>query len=285
MNKDFTKIDISCFAEMFRDMDIALYGAGHIGGLVYDALTKNGQNVTAFLDRHGSRERRYCSKMVYNLDDIGLPKSSIPNTLVLLSLEVHETELIAIANQLRAVGFRHILHYSNKCSIGSLNLQKIYIGKSTIINQTAIVDLRYGGEIEIGENCKIDHGAMLLSHGGRIKIGNFCSINPYCIVYGHGGLTIGNKVMIATHTVIIPSNHNYADRDTFIYNQGETSKGIIIEDDVWIGAGCKILDGITIKQGSVIAAGAVVSRSTEQYGVYAGIPAKKIKERSGRLYE
>lgn len=85
--------------EIFHDRDIILYGAGRIGGLVYDALIGNGQIVTAFLDRRGSPEMRYRSKPVYNSDDIGLPKESIQNAIVILSFDTHqEAYLTAVAN-------------------------------------------------------------------------------------------------------------------------------------------------------------------------------------------
>ena len=83
---------------------------------------------------------------------------------------------------------------------------------------------------------------MLLTYGGDISIGNFCSINPFSVIYGHGGVKIGDGVRIATHCVIIPANHNFEAIDQFIFQQGETRKGIIIEDDVWLGAGARILD-------------------------------------------
>lgn len=94
-----------------------------------------------------------------------------------------------------------------------------------------------------------------------------------------GGVKIGNGVRIAAHCVIVPSNHIYSDPNEYIYKQGMSCKGITIEDDVWIGAGVKVLDGITIAKGCVIGANAVVSKSTEPYGIYVGVPAKKIKSR------
>lgn len=115
--------------------------------------------------------------------------------------------------------------------------------------------------------------------GGDIIIGDNCTINPYTIVYGQGGTKIGNGVRIAAHSVIVPSNHIFDDPNEFIYKQGLSKKGIVIEDDVWIGAGVKILDGVTISKGSVIGANSIVTRSTEQNGVYVGIPAKLIKKR------
>jgi acetyltransferase-like isoleucine patch superfamily enzyme len=119
-----------------------------------------------------------------------------------------------------------------------------------------------------------------MTYGGIIEIGSNCSINPYTIIYGHGlGTKIGNNVLIAGHCMIIPANHNFSHTDVPINKQGINSKGIIIEDDVWIGSGCQILDGITIGKGAVIAAGAVVNKSVEPYNIVGGVPAKIIGKR------
>jgi acetyltransferase-like isoleucine patch superfamily enzyme len=155
----------------------------------------------------------------------------------------------------------------------------IKIGKNNKISLFASIKKVYGGSIIIGNLCEIHKGAIIHSYGGTIRIGDNCSINPYCILYGHGNLTIGNGVRIAAQTVIIPSNHNYSNVDRYIYQQGETSLGVKIEDDVWIGSGVKILDGVCIATGCIIGAGAVVTKSTKPYGIYVGLPAKFIKKR------
>lgn len=112
-----------------------------------------------------------------------------------------------------------------------------------------------------------------------LSIGDNSTINPCAIIYGQGGTIIGNGVRIAAHTVIVPSNHIYSDSNKYIYTQGLSKKGIKIEDDVWLGAGVKILDGVTIAKGCVIGANAVVTKDTEPLGIYVGVPAKKIKNR------
>ena len=96
-------------------------------------------------------------------------------------------------------------------------------------------------------------------------------------MYGIGNLTIGNGVRIATHTVIIPANHNFQRLDTPIYRQGITKKGILINDEVWIGANVSILDGVTIGEHTVIAAGSVVTKSIPDRVVGAGVPCKVVK--------
>lgn len=99
---------------------------------------------------------------------------------------------------------------------------------------------------------------MLIPYGGVISIGDDFSLNPYSVLYGHGGLSIGNSVRIAAGCVIIPANHVFSDPGTAIRAQGLTKLGIVIEDDVWVGANVTILDGAHISRGCVIAAGSVV---------------------------
>jgi acetyltransferase-like isoleucine patch superfamily enzyme len=120
---------------------------------------------------------------------------------------------------------------------------------------------------------------MIMSYGGDIEIGNDCSINPFRVLYGHGGLKVGNSVRIASHTVIVPGNHTFENLNIPIRCQPETRLGIIIEDDVWIGAGCKILDGVRIGRGCVIGAGSVVTSNLEEYSIAVGVPARVIRNR------
>lgn len=140
------------------------------------------------------------------------------------------------------------------------------------------------GSISIGRATKIEHGAILDANKGHIRLGERCSVNPYTILYGAtGGLVIGNDVRIATHVVIIPENHAFDRLDIPIRKQGCKSTGIVIEDNVWIGAHCTILDGARIASGCVIAAGSVVRGHTEPNGVYAGVPARLVKSRSSEI--
>lgn len=154
----------------------------------------------------------------------------------------------------------------------------IIIGENLKLGKNVRMKLNFGGSIEIGNNCEIEDGVILETYGGRIKIGDNTFIGPYSVLYGHGGLIIGKRVLIAAHSIVIPANHLIW-RNQTIYEQGETRKGIKIEDDVWLGAGVKVLDGVEIGKGCVIAAGAVVNKSTLDYCIYAGVPIKKIGER------
>jgi acetyltransferase-like isoleucine patch superfamily enzyme len=114
-----------------------------------------------------------------------------------------------------------------------------------------------------------------------IVIGEYCYINSGCVFYSGHGINIGNNVLIGPNCNIVPSNHKFDEKDQIIRLQGHmlSKGGVIIEDDVWLGAAVTVLDGAHIRKGCVIAANSVVIGETEEYSVYGGVPAKKIKDR------
>src|SRR5690606_23721319 len=137
-----------------------------------------------------------------------------------------------------------------------------------------------GGKIKLGKKTHLMPYSILKAMNGDISFGEYCTVNPFCVIYGmSGGLEIGNAVRIATQTVIIPANHIFDDPDKDIRLQGIESNGIKIEDDVWLGAGVRVLDGVTIKKGSVVAAGSVVTKDISEFSVVGGVPARVIKKR------
>lgn len=135
------------------------------------------------------------------------------------------------------------------------------------------------GRIFIDDGTKIKDYATLITYNGSIKVGKNCTINPFTIVYGQGGVIIGNNVLIAAHTVLVSASHRFDSVNVPIKNQGIEMKGIVIEDDVWIGSGVKILDGVIIGRGAIIGAGSVVNKPVESFCIYGGVPAKLIGRR------
>jgi acetyltransferase-like isoleucine patch superfamily enzyme len=135
------------------------------------------------------------------------------------------------------------------------------------------------GNITLGDQAYIHDGVLLDAAGGHIALGHRVAINPYCALSGAGGLTIGNDTGVATLTVIIASNHGIDNLEMPMMQQPLKCVGITIKENVWIGANCVILDGVTIGPGAVVAAGAVVSRNVEEEDIVAGVPARVIKNR------
>jgi acetyltransferase-like isoleucine patch superfamily enzyme len=133
--------------------------------------------------------------------------------------------------------------------------------------------------IDIGANSYLCSSCVIKAFNGWIKMGHDCTVNEFAVLHGDGGLEIGNDVRIAAQVRIIAMNHIYDDPEVPIRLQGIRANGIKIEDDVWLGIGTTVLDGVTIGKGSVIGAGAVVTKDIPPYSIAVGVPAKVIKKR------
>jgi acetyltransferase-like isoleucine patch superfamily enzyme len=114
----------------------------------------------------------------------------------------------------------------------------------------------------------------------NVSIGNHVLINTGCYFESMAPIVIGNNVLIGYGTTFLTTNHNFKNSKLRINEQGIISKQITIQDDVWIGARAIILSGITVGKGSVVAAGAVVTKNVEPFSVVAGVPARLISKRN-----
>ena len=137
------------------------------------------------------------------------------------------------------------------------------------------------GTITIGDRVSLRSGVVIDAQSGTIEIGRNVSLNDYTVLLGQGGIRIGDDVRIAAHVVMASFEHGYDDVEVPIRRQANVKKPIVVEDDVWIGAGVKILGGTHIARGCVIGANSVVKGRTVPYGVYAGAPARLVKMRGG----
>lgn len=126
-----------------------------------------------------------------------------------------------------------------------------------------------GKNINIGRKTSIHKNTVIGNNSG---IGRGCVIN--------NGVTIGNDVMIGPDVIVYTQNHNISRTDIPLAKQGfAEQEPVVIEDDVWIGARVCILPGVTIGEGSVIGACAVVAKSIPPYSVAVGNPARIVKNR------
>jgi acetyltransferase-like isoleucine patch superfamily enzyme len=199
--------------------------------------------------------------------------------------------LVSWIPSLLGIGFRALLY---KLILNADGL--VFIQTGVILKQPRNITLHNGvyldhrvylhgcpHGIEIEEGTRIMHNAEIHVFNfrnlpnARIKIGKNCVIGPYNVIMGHGGTVIGNHVILAPRVSILPVNHNYDDRAHPVRDQGITATGIIIEDDVWVGAHAIILDGVRIGRGSVVGAGSVVTRDVPAYSLVAGTPAKVVR--------
>ena len=162
--------------------------------------------------------------------------------------------------------------------------------------------------VQFGERCKIEEGVYLQAismsqmvfgddvticagtmirpsgHwggnlGSGMVMGNRSSIGAYSYIGCSGNLQIGDNVMIGARLTIIAENHNFSDLTRPMCEQGINNRGVKIGSDVWIGACVTILDGVTIGDHSIVAAGAVVTRDVQPFAIVAGVPARQIRSR------
>jgi acetyltransferase-like isoleucine patch superfamily enzyme len=147
-----------------------------------------------------------------------------------------------------------------------------------------IEDSTRGTRIVVGEGAVIDAFVKIKPVGGTadIIIGPGSFINSGCVLYSGNGIRIGANVLIAANCTLAPTNHEYRDRARLIREQGfKPSKGgIVIEDDVWIGANSVLLDGAVVRRGCVVGAGSIVRNELPEYSISAGVPARTVAWRS-----
>ena len=156
---------------------------------------------------------------------------------------------------------------------------RIRLGDHAVLERHArLVANGAKARIDIGDASVVFAYALLKTDGGAIHIGRFCSVHDYAVIYGYGGVHIGEDVHIASHAVLVASDHDYALLGTDRFSREMKGEGIRIEESVWIGVNAVILDGVRIGTGSVIGAGAVVSRDIPPHSLALGVPARVVKQ-------
>ncbi|MBN2501173.1 MAG: acyltransferase [Anaerolineales bacterium] len=191
---------------------------------------------------------------------------------------------------LRGIFYRVILKMDGMAAIESrVRLRfanHIRLGHGVYLDENVYLHACPNG-IEIGADSIVMHGAILHVYNFRglpnsgIKIGKNSLVGEHTVIRGQGGVEIGDRVYTSPFTQIIAVNHIFDDPERPFIEQGITAEGIVVEDDVWLGAGAVITDGVRIGKGAVVAAGAVVTKDVPAHTVVGGVPAKVIKEIDG----
>lgn len=141
----------------------------------------------------------------------------------------------------------------------------------TDVHRTTIVS----DNVTVGRHGKIHDYCRLLAEK-EIRLGDHFFANSFCLLSGN--IEIGNEVMLGPRVTIWGREHETA-KGTSMMSQRKVSKKIVIGDDVWIGAHAVVLKGVTVGNGAVVAAGAVVTKDVPEFAFVAGVPAVVIKYR------
>lgn len=175
---------------------------------------------------------------------------------------------------------KRALYVSLKATIYHDNLR---LGPNVFIDDGVIIFKdEDGGPVELSKGVHL-HRDVIVQTGqnGSVTIGNDTHIQPRCLFSAFKApIRIGALCEIAPNCAFYPYDHGYKPGEPIRNQPLQTKGGIVIEDDVWLGFGVIVLDGVKIERGAVIAAGAVVTKDIPEDAIAAGIPARVIKMRS-----
>ncbi|MCP5102784.1 MAG: acyltransferase [bacterium] len=194
----------------------------------------------------------------------------------------------ALGFVLRKIFFPGLFKKTGKGAVFGRNMtirhpKKIEIGDNVVFDDNTVIDAK--GEnntgLKIGNNVLVGRGTTISCKGGDIVIGDYSNIGPNNIIISESSIKMGKYVFTAGHMYMIAGGTHAFDRiDIPIWHQPSVSKGgILLDDDIWIGAHCTILDGVKIGKGAIIGAATLVHKRIKPYTVNVGVPAGMIKKR------
>ena len=149
-------------------------------------------------------------------------------------------------------------------------------GKCSKIHRSVRMDTPPYRKFSLGDYSVVESFSCINNAVGDVIIGDHTRVGLHNTVIGP--VTIGNHVNLAQGITVTALNHNFAEKDLRIDEQGISTNPVTIGNDIWIGANAVILPGVTIGDRSVVAAGAVVTKDVPPHTLVAGVPAKIIKE-------
>lgn len=165
------------------------------------------------------------------------------------------------------------------------NKKFIRLGRGVSIGSTVYLDGLSEDGLNIGNNVSLGAYVSIICTGSMKHLGKGCSIGDstgigaYSFIGAAGGVEIGKNVIMGQWVSFHSENHNFERLDVPIRMQGVNHKGIVVEDDCWIGVKVTLLDGARVGRGSIIGAGSVVRGDIPPFSIAAGIPAKVIRSR------
>jgi len=175
---------------------------------------------------------------------------------------------------------RHRINNGSRISLGSYikGHANIRLGRKCKIHDAASVDAILGKGVVLGDAVTVNRYAYIQGGHGGVVLGNRVEINNYSLIDGTGGVSIGDDSLLGPGVRIISYQHG-TELGSSIRSQPIVGLPIAIGRDVWICANAVILGGVSIGDGAVIAAGAVVRSDVAPYTMVAGVPARTIKNR------
>jgi len=186
-------------------------------------------------------------------------------------------KIIKAYQHVRNIIFYNITTSSNSFIFGKVFIAKnstLIVGKNSIINSIEIIG---NGIVTIGNDVEIRDIFINLNNASSLNISNNVFIGKHAKFIVYGNCLVGEGTLIAPDALIVDNDHIVSNEKKLI-DSGVKTLDISIENNVWIGAKSIITKGVIVNQNCVVAASSFVNKSCDSDCLYAGIPARKIKE-------
>jgi acetyltransferase-like isoleucine patch superfamily enzyme len=210
---------------------------------------------------------------------------SLPDNVPFGRLSALAVEKAADAARGRALAWRLRSHDGRLFVAPGVRLRspgQISCGRDVVLNRRVVLDgfghrgITIGARSTIGEGARVLVSGVIREPGDGILIGEDVSIGMDCLLWGQGGITVGSGTLVGPGVQMFSENHVTADKSVPIRLQGTVRTAVRIGSDCWIGARSVVLAGVSIGSGSVVAAGAVVTRDVPSGSIVAGVPARVV---------
>ena len=149
-------------------------------------------------------------------------------------------------------------------------------GRHSVVHSSVRMDTPPYRRFSLGRYSVVESFSCINNAVGDVIIGDHTRVGLHNTIIGP--VKIGNHVNLAQGITVTALNHNFADPDKRIDEQGVSTTPVTIGDDIWIGANAAILPGVSLGDHSVVAAGAVVTKEVPPHSLVAGVPARIIKK-------
>ena len=158
---------------------------------------------------------------------------------------------------------------------------KVHLGDDVVVDDLVVLDAKgtTNRGIRLGQGVFLGRGTILSCKDGDITLGDHVNIGFHSEIFSGSQVTVGQYGLFAAYTYLVGGGHEFDKAGVPVIEQQRQSRGITVGDNVWLGAGAKVLDGVTLGDDVVVGAGGVVTEDLPAGSVAVGVPARVVRTR------
>jgi carbonic anhydrase/acetyltransferase-like protein (isoleucine patch superfamily) len=161
---------------------------------------------------------------------------------------------------------------------------KVRLGDGVTLDDLVVLDAKGGSNrgIEVGRGAFLGRGTILSCKDGDITLGDHANLGFHCEIFSGSTVTVGAHALFAAQVYLVGGGHAFEASEAAVIDQPRTSHGILLGENVWLGTGAKVLDGVRIGKDVVVGAGTVVNADLPDGAIAAGVPARVLRWRGDK---